>query len=202
MEQILPGRPIPRSAIGEAQRPWVAATYWNAVAQADRQLGALIARLKTLGVYEDTIVLVTADHGESLFDDGFLGHGHMLNRQQTHIPLVVNVPGVARTDPVGLTDYRTLVLRLLGADVPMRGPDRPVLQYIGTLDRPAQVAIVEAGPRWTVLRLEDRSVRFSEMPGSYRYDELARHPQLKARADRLVAAWGRERWAKRLLERR
>jgi hypothetical protein len=198
MEQLLPGRPIPRAAITEPNRSWVAATYWNAVAQADRQLGALVARLKALGVYEDTIFVVTADHGESLFDDGFLGHGHMLNRQQTHIPLVVNVPGIARHDPVGLTDYRALILRLLGADVPVRTPDRPVLQYIGTLDRPAQVGIVEPGQRWTVLRLEDRSVRFSDVPGSFDFDALAGRPPLKARADRLVAAWESERWTKAL----
>jgi hypothetical protein len=202
MEQVLPGRPIPRSAIGEANRAWVEATYWNAVAQADRQLGELIDRLKALGVYEDTIVLVTADHGESLFDDGFLGHGHMLNRQQTHIPLVVNVPGVARTDPVGLTDYRALILRLLGADVPVREPTRPVVQYIGTLDRPAQVGMVEARQRWTVLKLDDRTVRFSDVRGRFDYDGLSRHPQLKARANRLVTAWARERWVKHLREQR
>jgi hypothetical protein len=193
MEQLLPGRPIPRAKIALANRKWVEATYWNAVAQADAQIGMLIARLKALGAYDDSLLVVTADHGESLFDDGFLGHGHMLNRQQTHIPLVVNVPGAANGAPIGLAGYRGLILRLLGADVP-RSSAAPVLQYIGTLDRPSHVGMVEPGQRWTVLQVQERRVSFSEQPGSYGYEELASKPALKARADRLIAAWERERW--------
>jgi hypothetical protein len=198
MRQLLPGRPIPRAAINEANKNWVAATYWNAVAHTDRQLGTLIGRLKALGVYDDTIILVTADHGESLFDDGFLGHGHMLNRQQTQVPLVLNVPGVARADPIGLNDYRALLLKLLAGQVPELARNSPVLQYIGTLDRPGQVGIVEPGQRWTILKLEDRSVSFSDSAGTFPYETLASQPRLKARADRLVATWESERWAKHL----
>ena len=196
MEQILPGRPIPRGEINEANRDWTEATYWNAVAQADSQIGALIARLKALGVWDDTLLVVTADHGESLFDDGFLGHGHMLNRQQTHIPLVMNMPGVATAAPIGLDGYRALILRLLGANnAPERdGAKRPVLEYIGTLDSPAQVGIVDPGLKWTIFTLADRSLHFSDVPGSYSYDMIGEQPALKARADRLVAAWEHERW--------
>lgn len=195
MEQILPGRPIPRSEIAEANRAWVAATYWNAVAQADAQVGALVERLKRLGVYDDSLIVVTADHGESLFDDGFLGHGHMLNRQQTHIPLVTSMPGVASHEPIGLADYRALLLRLLGAKAAQ--PAGPVLQYIGTLDRPSHVGMVEAGQRWTVLELAKRELRFSDVEGVWDYDALAAQPKLKARADRLVQAWAQARWEKR-----
>ncbi|HKT14521.1 MAG TPA: sulfatase-like hydrolase/transferase, partial [Allosphingosinicella sp.] len=204
MEQLLPGRPIPRDKIGIDTRDWVAATYWNAVAQADGQIGALVARLKALGVYDDSIILVTADHGESLFDDGFLGHGHMLNRQQTHIPLVINVPGIADSAPRGLQDFRPLLLRLLGAKQvrePARG-DRPVLEYIGTLDRPAFVGVVDAAGRWTVMKVQDRSVRFSDVPGAFEYDKLAGHPDLKKRVEMLVRSWAMARWEKHLSQRR
>ena len=198
MEQILPGRPIPRKRISETNKDWVAATYWNAVAQADAQVGALIARLKQLDVYDDSLILVTADHGESLFDDGFLGHGHMLNRQQTHIPLVVSAPGIATPQPIGLADYRSLILELLGATVHRRGG--PVLQYIGTLDRPSHVGMVDARGRWTVLELQARRVRFSDVAGSWDYDALEGRPELVARADKLVSSWATARWKKRLTE--
>lgn len=195
MEQRLPGRPIPRADINQANRAWTAATYWNAVAQADSQVGALVARLKALGVYDDTVLLVTADHGESLFDDGFLGHGHMLNRQQTHIPLVINMPGVAQARPIGLADYRALILRLLGAKGAAAEPaQRPVLQYIGTLDRPSYIGLVDAGQRWTVLQLQDREMTFSDVAGAYSYDALRSRPDLKTRADRLILEWEKARW--------
>jgi arylsulfatase A-like enzyme len=84
VKAFLPGEPIPRGEIGLANKAWVARTYWNSVAYGDWLVGRVIARLKALGQYDDTLVVVTADHGESLFDDGFLGHGHMLNARQTH----------------------------------------------------------------------------------------------------------------------
>lgn len=195
MEQRLPGKPIPRAEINQANRDWTAATYWNAVAQADSQVGALVSKLKALGVYDNTLLLITADHGESLFDDGFLGHGHMLNRQQTHIPLVINMPGVAENGPIGLADYRALILRLLGAKGAVAEPaERPVLQYIGTLDRPSYIGLVDARQRWTVLRLQDREVTFSDVAGAYSYDALASRPDLKPRADRLILEWEKARW--------
>lgn len=200
MVQHLPGRPIPRSAISAKNKAWVAATYWNAVAAADAQVGALVARLKALGVYDEALVVVTADHGESLFDDGFLGHGHMLNRQQTHIPLVVNVPGVATPRPIGLTDYRALILSLLGAegsgDMSGDTSGGAVLQYIGTLDRPAHIGMVEEGGRWTVLKLDDRSLRFSDIPGVHDVDAL--DGALGARAARLIRMWEEARWTAHL----
>src|SRR6185295_7400852 len=109
MDRVLPGEPIPRSEIGADNRDWTARTYWNAVAYDDRLIGALIERLRRLGVLDDTLVIVTADHGESLFDDGFLGHGHMLNEQQTRIPFILGRPGVSLQLPIGLDDMREVI---------------------------------------------------------------------------------------------
>ena len=73
----------------------------------------------------------------------------------------------------------------------------PVLQYIGTLDRPSHVGMVEAGQRWTVLELAKRELQFSDVDGVWDYDALAAQPKLKARADRLVQAWAQARWEKK-----
>ncbi|HEY0131951.1 MAG TPA: sulfatase-like hydrolase/transferase, partial [Allosphingosinicella sp.] len=138
MERILPGTAISRREIGPSNKGRVETTYWNAVAYNDRLLGRIVQRLRQLGVWERSLLIVTGDHGESLFDDGFLGHGHMINRQQTHIPFVINrrlpVPG-----PVGLADMRAIILRAAGADVPADAAATPgrVFQFIGTLERPS-----------------------------------------------------------------
>src|SRR6185436_8545232 len=100
---------IARGEIAVGNRERVAQTYWNAIAYNDRLIGALIERLRRLGVLENSILVVTADHGESLFDDGFLGHGHMLNDQQTRIPFILNRAGVAIPPVIGLADMRTLI---------------------------------------------------------------------------------------------
>lgn len=194
VKAFLPGEPIPRGEIGLANKEWVARTYWNSVAYGDWLVGQVVARLKALGQYDDTLVVVTADHGESLFDDGFLGHGHMLNRQQTHIPLVLNAKVAGTAGPVGLTDMRGLILGLLqGGSAAMPG-DRPVFQYLGTLDEPGAIGMVERGGVWTILDFATREIRFSDQGAAIRYADLPRSGPLRTRAEQLVASWGRERW--------
>jgi len=69
--------------------------YDACVRTADETLGRLLDRLEALGVDESTIVVVTADHGEELFDHGLLAHGHSLHGELVRVPLVVAGPGVA-----------------------------------------------------------------------------------------------------------
>ncbi|MEA3050090.1 MAG: hypothetical protein QOG84_1926 [Sphingomonadales bacterium] len=198
MPRLLPGPPIPRGEIKAANRGWTALTYWNAVAYDDWLIGQLIARLKRLGVWDDTLLVVTADHGESLFDDGFLGHGHVINREQTRVPLILGAKGVALpAGPVGLDDYRAIVLRALGAVVP-EGAAHPVFQHIGSLDAPAAIGMVEAGGVFTTFDFETEEVRFGDRGPRARYDALPEGSRARARADRLFREWARQRWLAKL----
>ncbi|MEA3036846.1 MAG: hypothetical protein QOH04_2623 [Sphingomonadales bacterium] len=198
MPRLLPGAPIPRGKIEAANRRWTALTYWNAVAYDDWLIGRLIARLQRLGVWKDTLLVVTADHGESLFDDDFLGHGHVINRQQTRVPLILSAKGVTLpAGPVGLYDYRSIVLRALGGNVP-KGESHPVFQHIGSLDAPAAIGMVEAGGVFTVFDFETEEVRFGDQGPRARYDALAPGSAARARADRLFREWARQRWLARL----
>src|SRR3546814_14648027 len=86
MPQLIDGKPIPRGSIDAGHKEWVERTYWNAVAYDDRLIGELIARLKGMGVYDDSLTVILSDHGESLLDDGFLGHDHMINAQPNQHP--------------------------------------------------------------------------------------------------------------------
>jgi len=194
MRDLVDPHPLPRADISPANRAALERTYWNAVAYADRRLGELVARLKRLGVWDDTLLVVTADHGEALFDDGFLGHGHIIDPQQTHIPLVVNRAGVPLAGPIGLADYRGLILDLLG-----RRRGRPggagVFHHIGDLEAPAAIGLAEDGGRQTVLDLATRTVRSGAVTADY--DTLAPGSALRLRADRVVAAWERQRWLTR-----
>jgi phosphoglycerol transferase MdoB-like AlkP superfamily enzyme len=195
MPRFLPGKPIPRGEIGPANKAWVERTYWNAVAYDDWLVGQLVDRLKRLGVWEDTLLVVTADHGESLFDDAFLGHGHVINRQQTQIPLILSRPGIDIARPVGLADYRSLILRSLGARVPER--NGPVFQHVSALGAPAAIGLVGAGPVWTTFQLETEEVGFSDSGRRARYSNLKPGSAEKARADAVIDEWNRQRWLAR-----
>ena len=171
----------------------MARTYYDATAYADMRIGEVVARLKALGVWRDTVLAVTADHGESLFDDNFLGHGHRINQQQTRIPFVLSAPGVRVNWPVGLRDYRAILMDVLAGKAPAPAP-HAVFQYIGDLDAPAQIGIVDPGAVWTVMDMDSEEVRFSNTGLRRRYTDLAAGSPERARADRLVHAWEQERW--------
>ena len=62
-----------------------------------------------------TIVIVTADHGEALFEHGFLGHNTQLYEESIRIPLLVRAPGVAArrvSDLVELIDLTPTIAEL------------------------------------------------------------------------------------------
>ncbi len=191
---LLPGPLIPRSEISFANREWVARTYWNGVAYGDWLVGQVASRLKSLGVYDDSVIVVLGDHGEELFEHGYIGHGQVLNRLQTQIPLVFSTPGVKIPRPVGLTDLRAMILEAAGGSVP-RGREREaVFQYIGDLDRPSTIGMAERGGVITTLDLQTEEVSSTGLAERGHYRLLRRGSALKARADALVALWERQRW--------
>jgi Sulfatase len=197
MDQILPGEPIARGDISAGNRDRVEHTYWNAIAYNDRLIGALIARLRRLGVLDNTIIVVTADHGESLFDDGFLGHGHMLNEQQTRIPFILSAPGAAIPPVIGLDDMRAIILRAAGASVPAPS-GQPIFQFLGSLDRPGAIGTIDANGHRLVFDFFQETVRDSATGRSTRYADLTANSPQKRAADALINEWARQRWLRHL----
>lgn len=184
--------PLARSAISAQRRDEVERTYWNAVAHSDEALGQLVAKLKALGVWDNTILLVTGDHGESLFEDGFLGHGHIINQRQFATFLAINRPLPGVTAPLAISDYRGILLDLLTGHPPRRSGFQPFM-HIGELDRPSTIGIAGTPFGIASLRL-DRGETCFERPAHCRsYSSLMGAE--KQAADALVARWGSERWA-------
>jgi arylsulfatase A-like enzyme len=68
------------------------AIYDSAVSYHDQQLGRLVAKLKSWGIWDQTMLIVTADHGEELFEDMRCGHGGSLRDTLVRVPLLVRDP--------------------------------------------------------------------------------------------------------------
>jgi arylsulfatase A-like enzyme len=68
------------------------AIYDSAVSYHDQQLGRLVAKLKSWGIWDQTMLIVTADHGEELFEDMRCGHGGSLRDSLVRVPLLVRDP--------------------------------------------------------------------------------------------------------------
>jgi arylsulfatase A-like enzyme len=101
--------------------------YDDCIAYLDRRLGLLLDELSRQGALENTLVVVTSDHGEHLGDHGLFFHGGSLYRQLVQVPLLIlgkNGIPVGRTvaEPVSLCDLPATLLDLLGL-----GPDHPFM---------------------------------------------------------------------------
>ena len=184
--------PLARAAVSAERRDQVERTYWNAVAHADAALGQLVTQLKVLGQWDNTVLLVTGDHGESLFEDGFLGHGHLINQRQFATFLAVNRPLPGVTAPLVISDYRGILLDLLAGRAPQRDAFQPFM-HIGELDRPSTIGL--AGTRFGIvsLRLDRGETCFERPAHCVNYDKLAGVE--KQAADAVISRWGSERWA-------
>jgi arylsulfatase A-like enzyme len=91
----------------------VRAKYNSEVAFTDHHLGRLLSSLPR----ENTFVLFVADHGESLYEHGYLGHGKNLYEVDIHVPLMIRGPNISSgksTVPVCGIDIGTTLLGLAG----------------------------------------------------------------------------------------
>ena len=68
------------------------AIYDSAISYQDQQLGRFIEQLKSWGVWDETLLMITADHGEEFFEDGRCGHGGSLRDSLVRVPLLVYDP--------------------------------------------------------------------------------------------------------------
>ena len=105
----------------QAEIHHVQALYDGALAATDAAVGRLLGDLRETGLLDQTTVVVTADHGENLYENGFgVGHGdHLRGSESLRIPLLVRAPhvldGTPRIEvPVRSIDIGPTVLELMG----------------------------------------------------------------------------------------
>jgi arylsulfatase A-like enzyme len=118
--------------------------YDGEVAWLDDGLKALFAQLDERHVLDNTIVVITADHGEEFLDHGRLWHGYTLYEECVRVPLIVRLPGQQHgqtfNQMVSLIDLAPSLLDLLGLPpqktfdefsfAPMLAPRRSLRQWI------------------------------------------------------------------------
>jgi arylsulfatase A-like enzyme len=118
----------------EADWRYIEARYDNAVREADEGVGALIAELERRGLLDDTLIVVTADHGETLRErDGcWFTHDPYLTNETLNVPLVIAGPGVlgvgrVRSDVASGVDVLPTLLDACDVDAPATLQGRSLL---------------------------------------------------------------------------
>ena len=182
---------VPRGAIGADRAEDLRAMYMNTIANVDRALGEILARVRR-AVGEEPTVVAFGDHGESLFEDGFLGHGFAVDDTQTRTVCITTNLGVNLAGPLGQVDVRDAIWAALGNHpAPAAAPPR-VFQYVGSVRAPQQIALVTAAGRTTV-DVVRRRVRF---PGGSWQDPAQLSAAQHANFLSLVRLWESMLWAR------
>jgi len=115
------------------------AAYADAVRAVDAEVGALADLLDAHGLAARTLLVITADHGEELWDHGGIEHGHTLYAELTRVPLVLVHPGSIRAGTevaalVGTQALAATLLELLGVEAePSEEPLLPPASFAATL---------------------------------------------------------------------
>lgn len=92
--------------------------YYACVSFVDYQIGRIIDALKEKGIYDDTLILFTSDHGDMMGDFNAIGKRSMVDAS-CHVPLLIRHPDLtpSRTDKVcSLVDIAPTLLSFVGAD--------------------------------------------------------------------------------------
>lgn len=190
----------------DEERDWIRELYLAEVRYVDREVGRLLDGLARLGPPEETLIILTSDHGEEFWEHDAFEHGHSLHREVLHVPWLIALPGrlapAVIHEPVSLTSLPPTVLSLLGlaydpaafseAALPIENPD-PVLPPVfsaGILYGPHAEAVIDEN--WKLIRTpsESRSQIFdlARDPEEAR-DRLAHDPERAAELARSLDGW-------------
>ena len=119
---------------GQLKRPdirYLHALYDSEISYTDEHIGRFLDELKRRGLYDDALIIVTSDHGESIVDrpDRWIGHTINVYGENVNVPLILKLPGrhEHRTieEWVSLIDIPPTILSLTGPEKPRGMPYGP-----------------------------------------------------------------------------
>jgi arylsulfatase A-like enzyme len=129
MERVFGPGPLPREFLEETYD-----AYDGGIAYMDFQIDSMLNVLQARGVLNNTIVIITADHGEHFGEHGLIQHGNSLFLPLLNVPLVIHYParvplGLKVSAPASLKDLAATILDLAG--VPGSGvPGRSLMEWV------------------------------------------------------------------------
>lgn len=132
----------PKITFSDADKQYLRDLYDGEVSYHDHYFGLFIERLQKLGLYDDTVLVVTADHGEEFDEHGSWGHGHSVYQELLWIPYIVRFPGVVpagkrMAEAVSTMTVFPTVLEAAGIPPPDVLEDQSVLSWMRGGSAPA-----------------------------------------------------------------
>jgi len=107
----------------EHEREYLVSNYDREIMALDQKVGSILEVIKKRGLYDDSLIIITSDHGEAFGEHNLVLHGMCLYENNLHVPLLVKyplggAPAGTREYPVSLIDIVPTVLSYLSIPVP------------------------------------------------------------------------------------
>ena len=181
------GRGIPEYlSVGDHRSAgYYANRYDRAVHYVDGLLGRFLARLEEEGWLDETLVVVTSDHGEGFGEHGHFGHGNDLYDVLLRVPLILRLPGripagTVWSEPVSLVDLVPTALGFAGAPAPEGLPGIDLSGHLERGTRPAPrllVSVDRSGESWVfAVRSASHKLIYDGSAGRAELYDLTRDP--------------------------
>ena len=184
--------------------------YDGEIAYADHWLGELIETLKARGLYDDSLIIVTGDHGEFFGEHQYIDHSVAIYEEGVRVPLVVKYPkgahaGEVKTERVSNMDVFATVLDAAGVPMP-----RVSAQPLDRTSHPVILENYESGLQAKRYQKRARRSLTAIYSGSYKYTKatngqnelydlstdpgegrnlVREKPDVAARLDAEIASW-------------
>lgn len=135
LHEVAMSLPVTAAPDTERGRRELRAQYYGMLTEVDAQFGRVVAELKESGAWEETLVIVTADHGDQLCDQGLVEKLAFFE-QSYHIPLLIHDPddrerhGTVVTAFTENVDVLPTIAVALGEPAPAQCDGRPLQPFL------------------------------------------------------------------------
>lgn len=140
------------------ERRWIRSLYESEVRYVDTNVGRVFERLKELGIYDESLIILTSDHGEELWEHDGFEHGHNVYDEVIRVPLIIKLPASsskqAISGAVSIESIMPTVLELCGVEY--NGDYLSSRCLTGLWDRPFEAENHEPIISTSLLYYEDR----------------------------------------------
>lgn len=190
--KIQAGEVDPRTVLSPEDKDYMIGLYDGGIAYVDRELQRLFEHLRELDLYDDTIILVTSDHGEEFLEHNLFLH-HQNFEEVARVPLLLKLSGGRgggrRVQGLVTTlEVMPTILDLLDIQPNPEVRGKSLLPLIGGSWQGREVAYMAGGleklrgRRWSIIFGQDRPVRLYDLAAdpAEQVDRLAEEPELVA----------------------
>jgi arylsulfatase A-like enzyme len=121
--------------VDDRDKTRIKALYKNEIEFNDLAFGKLRKFLEDEGMWAETMVVITADHGDEFWEHGSVGHGHSVYQDQVHVPLLIHYPPLIKAAQnidvgVDIIDLYPTILDMMGKQRPKNLQGKSLLPII------------------------------------------------------------------------